>query len=608
MKLGKLYQLIIFVLCLLCISGCSLKKTVPAQNEGTTESVSNTELYEGNHMSFSYDNDLIVTSIHDSDYVSNAIVINQEKTFSAANVIYKSDEMKSEAFFENIYNTFNYSEEVETGELVIKKANEGRGAKAYKEYYLNDENYKIIAQLQSFADTYYIATIVVLNEVNDKNQERADRILNSVIYTDSESKEGLADTPEECQLPLILAETYLMVEHGFVFDYGSDNLDEYYKKVDELKADTTYKPNDNYEYLKNRDIASFEGSVYQIAVPQSEYADDKMTYSYNNHGVGITIYLTQKYKNDLNNIIDNNDYVFDMYKENKKDYTNIEESDYIEKDNFLYKILTADYIDYDNFTTKVYSVVCAIPQKNKDVLCVNFDLREMQMDADTKKLLEELETEYKVPLCQYAIDDNMLTFSGRQIDRNIEDYVYDGQGSEVTEMEGYELLGKTRLVHNGVSIDLLVPMGSRTRVYDSFASGSMHGVETNISFQKGYSNFDLLEETIRDTKKRRDYIEKSARDYSNVSEVFLARDNTETAALGSFSYDKKQYDGSVYQMQEIQIRIMNDADTKHYTQIDITLNQADFDNRTELLLQEISKAYGIDYLELTEIALSKIEL
>lgn len=566
--------------------------------------------YDGNHMTFSYDKEMLVTTYHSTDEVKNTTVADSDSSFCAANVIYKAKDMKSDAFFNSIYDTYSYAEELETGELVIGKSNDGNGSKAYKEYTIKDGDYdyKIIAQLQSFDDSYFIASIVIIYELNKTNDARAKEILDSITYSETEESGGLLDTPDEYRLPLVVLESYLVLEQEMDLDTGDSN--DYDEMMDEIEADTSYKALDEYEYLKTRDLASYEGNVYEVMVPESEMSDDKTSYYYNDHGIDISMYVMEMYEKDMNELIDNNDYRFDTYNENKKDYSNVEESDYLEEGKTVYKTCTADYVNYDSSVSQVATVICAIPKDDKDILFVTFNMQEKYMDAESVKILEELESAYQIPLSQYAIDESKLTFSGKASDSTIENYVYDGRGEEVFAVEDFELLGKTKLVYDmdSVGVELLVPMGSRTYVSGSYASGSMHGVDTTIRFSKTYGDFDLLEETVSDVEYNRAYILENTRDYSNVSEISLAKDSTETAALGSFTYEKILDDGSAYEMQEILIKIYTDDDLQYYTEIELTLNQADFDSRTELLLQEISTAYGIDYLKLTDIALNKATL
>ena len=457
--------------------------------------------------------------------------------------------------------------------------------------------------MQSFSDSYYIASIAHIYDVNSKNEKMVKTILDSIAYSDTEESGGLVDTPKDYRLPLLKINSYLAMHHDVALGTAAKN--DYDEKMENIEADTSYKEASGYDYLKSREIAGYDGQVYTILVPESEDSDNETSYYYYEHGINMSIYVSELYQKDMEDVLDDNDYRIDTYKENKKDFSNLEESDPVIEDDLVYKICTVDALSYDNSTSKETTVIGVIKKDDKDILLLNFQLYERDMDSETEAILKELEKEYNIPLSEYAIDKDKLTYSGKAADFSVENYMYDGNGTEIFEVEGYELLGKTTLTAFGgeAALELLVPMCENAYVFDSHASGKMHGVDTSISFREAYSSFDILDSLESDIEGDQAYIKKNARDYKNVSESALAKDSTDTAVMGSFTYEKIQNDGSSYAMEEILIKLYNDSDKEYYTEIKIVLNQADFNSRTELLLEGISSAYGIDYLKLSEIAL-----
>ena len=74
------------------------------------------------------------------------------------------------------------------------------------------------------------------------------------------------------------------------------------------------------------------------------------------------------------------------------------------------------------------------------------------MDSETEAILKELEKEYNIPLSEYAIDKDKLTYSGKAADFSVENYMYDGNGTEIFEVEGKEYIA---LLHPEEEIAML---------------------------------------------------------------------------------------------------------------------------------------------------------
>jgi hypothetical protein len=190
-------------------------------------------------------------------------------------------------------------------------------------------------------------------------------------------------------------------------DIYTDDLDAIYEEhVESIQADTTLKAVEGYEYLMQRDIASADGNIYQIMIPQeddSAFEDDKRFISYLDNGISVGMYARLLFEGEsLEDFLEISRKQFRIDPEDS-DYKNVYISDVIEKDGMLYQFCTAERYSYYGDVVPEAELVAVIPLEGDDTLDFSFSLEfNFGYNSESRKILEELEEYYGLPLTQFA--------------------------------------------------------------------------------------------------------------------------------------------------------------------------------------------------------------
>lgn len=380
------------------------KTQIKSQGEYEETNMEGLCVYEGNNMKFRYDESLEITS-RDQENCKNITINNSDGTMVLCSLLIQVDDMDEDAFFECF-------EDFARGRKAWKRrvsetgiANDQQGVKYYREYEILDIDnceFEAFAQVQELENDYYLLTLAYLEEDFEENGQLARTIMDSIVYSDVESKGELELTRETS--PLYQIHSFLMKNVDMNTEiYREDQkkeLEEYHASI---PADITLEEVEDYEYLRQRDIASADGNIYKIMVPRGydkEYsADDKRFITYRDNGFYLGMYarllFSEETLEDFLNV--NTKDIYEDYENSELRYIHYNASEIFEEDGICYQIFYAERNSYDGEVIQEAELEAAIVLGGEDVLSFSVSIDQSALNRETKKYLEEIERYYGVP-------------------------------------------------------------------------------------------------------------------------------------------------------------------------------------------------------------------
>ena len=359
-------------------------------------------MYEGNHLKFKYDHSLSVSSRKQNN-CWNITASDEKGDVVVCSVIIQLDDLDEQLFFESIEKSRS-GKDIKTTELTTGKANGKEGTKLYREYDvldITDHKFRILAQVQSLDNDYYIFTLAYLEEDFEENARLAKITMDSVVYSDVE-KSGCLKLTDDF-LPLFDIHSFMISNVDKDTSLYTRDLEKAHEEyVDSLQADLTLKEVNSYKYLMQIDIASADGNIYPVMVPKDYLADgEKRFITYLDNGFQLGMYARELFQNEtLSDALENtNDFIYD---DSERNFVNVEKTEFIKKDGLIYQICTADYITYDGEVIPKVEIAAVIPLGGDDVLFFSFSLDEYSYNSESRNILEELERYYGLPVTQFA--------------------------------------------------------------------------------------------------------------------------------------------------------------------------------------------------------------
>lgn len=364
--------------------------------------ISQRKIYEGNHLKFQYDHSLSVSS-REQNNCWNITVSDDKGDVAICSVVIKLDNLDEQLFFQSIEKSRS-GKSIEMTELITGTANDKKGRKVYREYEALDianRKLKILAQVQSLQNDYYIFTLAYIEENFEENTRLARLTMDSVVYSDVEKTKNLKLT--ENFIPLFDIHSFMLSHIDKDTSLYTRDLDKAYEEhMESLPADLTLKEVENYQYLMQIDIASADGNIYPVMVPKDYDADgEKRFITYLDNGFQLSMYARELFQGEtLSDALENtNNFVFE---EPDRNFVNVEKTEFIEKDGLIYQICTADSVAYDGEVIPKAEIAAVIPLGGDDVLFFSLSLEDYSYNSSSRKYLEELERYYGLPVTQFA--------------------------------------------------------------------------------------------------------------------------------------------------------------------------------------------------------------
>ncbi len=227
------------------------------------------------------------------------------------------------------------------------------------------------------------------------------------------------------------------------------------------------------------------------------------------------------------------------------------------------------------------------------------EIAEIQADEMTGQILAELGQCYGISL-ERIMPGGEWALAETERQTEAQD-VYEPQEGEpaLTKVDGYQYLGQTTLSFDNGNIQCpaLAPMGYGTLVSEEYISAYMHGVSVNIS-----SSPTGTDEYVPLFRKGADRLYKRKLDDEDVEN----RNVHKSEIMQMSGYDNAWYYIVDYETpdllteeyyREVSVNCRIIIAEKYALTCDITLRDNNYDKKTNILIQELETAYGIDLSE-----------
>lgn len=275
------------------------------------------------------------------------------------------------------------------------------------------------------------------------------------------------------------------------------------------------------------------------------------------------------------------------------EYSSVEAGKPVAVGDDRYLITSADRLDFYGTPYRVKNVSYIDMREAGKSVRWSLELSEMQQDETTEKVVGEI-AQY------YGIDMDSLSVTGEwakldaQRQAEEQDLYEPGEGSLALEkVDGYQYMGKADASFDRGTLQcpVMLPMGRLTSVEEWRISSDMHGVHVRIDCDKMYqqNHFALLEDSADADCRIAD--ESGARNIRKS--MLMAMKGYNTAAYSIVAYEEPdgadENDNTVAEV-SCYIKV---KDVYLYS-CNITLRSGEYDAATDVLLQELEAAYGID--------------
>ena len=380
------------------------------------------------------------------------------------------------------------------------------------------------------------------------------------------------------------------------FDYFSyDMINDYYLKSKEDEEETAQQEEkkdfgkvEDYEYIKQIDLASADGNVYPVMVPKDFVLEEGDRFvSYLDNGFGLSMYARELFEGET--LTDFMDTISNfIYEDPDRNFVNVNKTDQIEKDGLIYQICTADGLHSDGTTYPNARLAAAIPLGGTDVLAFHLEYASYTYNREGIKYLEEIGKYYKIPV------DVFIELMEDSEEVTQEDTAQQEEKEDSGEGESYEYLKQIDLVSmDGNVYPVMVPKDFERKGGDSLA------VYVNNGFGLSMSVRELRKgETLADF-------------FDSISDYLY--EDTDKYVVNVNKSDRIEKDGLIYQISTAdmqpfgeaipQVRLVAAIPLKGTDVLKFQLEYNSFGSNQEGVkcLEEIGKYYKIPVDQFIEI-------
>lgn len=359
---------------------------------------------------------------------------------------------------------------------------------------------------------------------------------------------------------------------------------------------------DGFTYVKEVELA--DGVSKQPVTVYAPYEEEKGFDGYGvyyyGHGVSFSVFVLGDwiYQSAEECV---SDWIKDeatSLKEESTRYQNVEVEDLVtvEEELCYYQHISAEELDYQENPFRNDYLVYVGTAENGIGYQFQLQISGQSTDAETNTILEELGKCYDLDLVQYGNSDEDLTNSGQLMDPAQDVYIQSPSDPEVIKADDYTYMGTSEISdYDGNIYELMILMGKNTSNSGSSLSGIMHGISMHISVGTSYGDINPMERVQQELDYQYESYLNNSRDYKNPVMGELASTTEGEGVYGATSADRAGYEGDIYPYHEISYCLLTGE--KEYISMSLTLDERDFDSKTNDVLKDIEKAYRMDLSE-----------
>lgn len=580
MQKRKTMALLVLIWMLAVLAGCG--KSVER----------NKPVYEGGNIALYYDTEQWELCYHDAE----PYPVFDLQT-DGADIIFMTVENDGDvvdAFYKDCMTLYSEDEIVKERK---KDKMEHKGYACYEsQISTKDGSYDMILYGKKQDDKVLIGWAEIpFTKKNEENKELKDevlQILSAMAY--SEKKEvGEVKTGEEYDGLTFIYDILLDS-----LKYGTDS-DEPDTEEAKLFSEEEIK---NLKYIETIEVEDFYGdkALYEVYGPKESESSDGYTFWYE-HGL---IYSASVYSMGSNSLLygfldDTAGYVKEDWLSETSVYRDVEISEMKKNGDDRYIMATAvrdDYYGVPYAEKHVYYMHIA-----KEGVGVYWELEMMEncADEDTDLIIDELAG------C-YGINLDILKATGEWNEGNEERlmeeqdvYVPDEDEIVLEKVDGYQYMGvatlSMQLSSKQAESVVMVPMGRSTMVRENSVYANMHGIHILGSIDILFSD-SLMANVKMEMDSKYDNLLKD----EDIKKVFrtemMPMPGFKEAYYVAFTYKEKEY-GSKEYVDKAEVQCYMKLDSDFYLQYNITLSENEYDDATNVVLEELEDAYGIDLSE-----------
>lgn len=435
-------------------------------------------------------------------------------------------------------------------------------------------------------------TCLRINPEDEKATEECKEAMQGVIDSleSSETSEvgKIEESEEDSATHTSFLVRYLTDGKGIIDEKSGSSADE--PAVEDMEG---------YSYVKKItfvDDVTFEAYTIYAPIAEDEEPHPFGT-RYYEHGISFSLHTLGKWKSrTAEDAID--EWCKTRTTELKADadtYQNIQVDDKVILEEGLcgYQHISAETQDYTGMPITNHIFGYAGTAEHGIGYEYRLELDQQWMDAETNTILKELGECYGFDLTQYGISDDTLTNSGERMDESQDIYEPTPGEPEVVAAEGYTYMGYTEIDDfDGNKVEVAALMCDNTSNSSTRVSASMHGVSMYLTADILIGDSNVMHMVGVSMKMDYEDFLNNTRDYKNpvASDPIMTTEGD--GIYGIVSADYVLSDGSLVPQHEIAYCLP--IDEKNYLNMRITLDEREYDARTNDVLKDLEKAYRMD--------------
>lgn len=391
------------------------------------------------------------------------------------------------------------------------------------------------------------------------------------------------------------------VQTNVLVNYLNDG-NQYYSYMDGSKA-AEAKPIslDGFEYVEmvtlTDRITNQETDVYALNSSESYFE----SIFYYDHGINFSLFLVgdwlymspteqlsswmQGYVNDVNNY--------------PSRYQNMVVDDLVTVEEGLcyYQHMSVEELDTRENATTNHALVYVGTASNGIGYVFSLQVTGSNTDGETNQILEELGKCYDLDLSDYGNSEDDLTNAGKRVNASQDDYMQKSDEPEIRKLDEYNYMGATEVSDYDDNIyELLIPMGQQTSNTGSSLRANMHGVGVSIYLTSSYGSVSVAESVQKSVQRKYDHMAENSRDYKELS---IGEPATTAEGEGIYcavsAEEHMAYDGLSFPYHEIYYELKLQGKT--VLSMSLTLDEHDYDAKTNAVLEDLEQAYRMDLSE-----------
>lgn len=348
-----------------------------------------------------------------------------------------------------------------------------------------------------------------------------------------------------------------------------------------------------YTYLTKKEIEDINdrGSVYEIYMPKDVDIVDGFA-SLSQHGISYTadVYgygeAEERYASFEGHLTLKQKYAHEA----DSDYIDVFDTGIVENGTDRYFIFTGKGVDYDGASFELRELYYLEMQSSGAGILWRVTVYDDYADEDTEPLIDELAACHGInldlikPGSAWEVNADQDTYRAKEGDKALED------------LEGYQYMGLTSIsdYYREAECSLMLPKARIADIDRTSAYSFLHGVLVSADVSEIYSGSALVTEMKSSADIKYETALNSTEIIRNVQRsAMMPVPGLENALQMAISYEKKGYQSDEY-LPRVEALCYIPIDGTFYLALEIFLSYEQRDAATDVIIQELETAYGID--------------